>query len=429
MDGNIWTMLMEQVQQLFNSNQLVGAIASGGLVVWVISNLKNIYYNIRNLLISIFSFSINNITEDVGHEDSARQTAFEQIISESKPIWDRIVNFNPKRCNGFTKTTYGSSIRLIYGKLCFVSRYYQMSATKNNIKTTIRVCFAFKKNFIKKLESDITERVKERNNADNIRSNIYIYRSGSSFSKSKRYINSIFTNNSKTNQALDDILKFIKNKEIYERLNYPYKYSCCFYGKPGCGKTSMIHTIASELNRDIVYVDIANNSTQDLIDTILSFDQNRVIYVFEDIDAVCTNINKNREKTTIIPSEAVFEDGPDNVASMKSTNNSSCISLSDLLNITDGLLSTTGSICIFTTNHIDKLDPALLRSGRMNNLVEFEEMNKDTANEMISHYLGRSYDNLKDNIKPSDLQESILNVMVGKITCDELFHRFDKDNH
>ena len=112
-------MIMDQLHQILQSNQLIGAIASGGLVVWIISNLKNIYYTVRNLLVSLFSFSINNVTEDVGHEDSARQTAFEQIISESRPLWDRIVNFNPKRCNGFTKTTYGSSIRMIYGKLCF----------------------------------------------------------------------------------------------------------------------------------------------------------------------------------------------------------------------------------------------------------------------------------------------------------------------
>ncbi|BAF25154.2 Os09g0432300, partial [Oryza sativa Japonica Group] len=43
------------------------------------------------------------------------------------------------------------------------------------------------------------------------------------------------------------------------------------------------------------------------------------------------------------------------------------ITLSGLLNFTDGLWSCCGSerIFVFTTNHIEKLDPALLRSGRM----------------------------------------------------------------
>jgi len=43
------------------------------------------------------------------------------------------------------------------------------------------------------------------------------------------------------------------------------------------------------------------------------------------------------------------------------------VTLSGLLNFTDGLWSCCGSerIIIFTTNHIEKLDGALLRSGRM----------------------------------------------------------------
>lgn len=43
------------------------------------------------------------------------------------------------------------------------------------------------------------------------------------------------------------------------------------------------------------------------------------------------------------------------------------VSLSGLLNFIDGLWSTCGDerIIVFTTNHKDRLDPALLRPGRM----------------------------------------------------------------
>jgi chaperone BCS1 len=47
--------------------------------------------------------------------------------------------------------------------------------------------------------------------------------------------------------------------------------------------------------------------------------------------------------------------------------NGNSITLTGLLNFNDGLWSCCGSerIFVFTTNHIEKLDPALLRSGRM----------------------------------------------------------------
>lgn len=88
--------------------------------------------------------------------------------------------------------------------------------------------------------------------------------------------------------------------------------------------------------------------------------------------------------------------------------------MSDLLNITDGLLSSDGSICIFTTNHIEKLDSALLRAGRMNKVIEFTYLNGETASRMIQKYLGFKMNNLKDNIKPAELQEDLLSILLKK---------------
>lgn len=88
------------------------------------------------------------------------------------------------------------------------------------------------------------------------------------------------------------------------------------------------------------------------------------IFVFEDIDALSVKISSNRE------------DGNDDKFEFDSLiKDTPTISLSDLLNIMDGLLSSDGAICIFTTNHIDKLDSALLRAGRMNKIVEFKYLN------------------------------------------------------
>ena len=41
------------------------------------------------------------------------------------------------------------------------------------------------------------------------------------------------------------------------------------------------------------------------------------------------------------------------------------LSLADLLNVLDGVVSTQGIIVIMATNYSDSLDPALIRPGRI----------------------------------------------------------------
>lgn len=56
-------------------------------------------------------------------------------------------------------------------------------------------------------------------------------------------------------------------------------------------------------------------------------------------------------------------------------NNSGRISLSALLNILDGVASQEGRVLIMTTNHLDKLDAALIRPGRVDMTIKFDLAN------------------------------------------------------
>merc|ERR1711918_205363 len=64
------------------------------------------------------------------------------------------------------------------------------------------------------------------------------------------------------------------------------------------------------------------------------------------------------------------------------------LDLAGLLNVLDGVVDTPNRIVVMTTNHPEKLDPALLRPGRVNlklylGYIEFPE-----ALQMIDHYFG-----------------------------------------
>ena len=56
------------------------------------------------------------------------------------------------------------------------------------------------------------------------------------------------------------------------------------------------------------------------------------------------------------------------------------LTLSGLLNAIDGVTSSEGRIVFMTTNYVDKLDPALIRPGRVDyRQVETNKELRDTA--------------------------------------------------
>ncbi|CAI9105846.1 OLC1v1004863C1 [Oldenlandia corymbosa var. corymbosa] len=72
------------------------------------------------------------------------------------------------------------------------------------------------------------------------------------------------------------------------------------------------------------------------------------------------------------------------------SNGNSKLTLSGLLNFIDGLWSSVGDerIIIFTTNHKDKLDPALLRPGRMDMQIHMSYCTVHGLRQLVSNYLG-----------------------------------------
>lgn len=66
------------------------------------------------------------------------------------------------------------------------------------------------------------------------------------------------------------------------------------------------------------------------------------------------------------------------------------VTLSGFLNFIDGLWSSCGDerIIVFTTNHKDKLDPALLRPGRMDVHIAMSYCTPCAFKMMASNYLG-----------------------------------------
>ena len=455
--------LFSQLNALFQNNQVLSTVAGGSVVVWLVTNIKMIWAKFIGAVTALVSFQIVNVYEDArGGGDwtlTAEQIAFNNFISGTKALWERTKNLDlsPAYADGYKVKdaskglAYGFSVRLVLGRLVFCSRAIERNQ-KITVSTNLRVFFARKERFMMELESCITERVSKAQEERKERDYVAVFNGESVFGrKYKRSMDSIFTNDNEHYRLFNAIKGFQHNKDKYQKLSYPYSFSALLYGTPGCGKSSTILAIASALNMDITYINLSKTSVWQLLDRINNTARNSIV-VFEDIDALTTAVASKRNKTEdsekhvsrppsvrmdldgstyagrVLPKESERSvTGGSPVLDALSTLGDS-VSLSDLLNITDGLLATDGTICIFTTNHIERLDPALLRAGRMNEIIEFSNLNQYTAARMLRANLNWCVEpeDLKDGINPAELQTAILHVALGRATREDIEEKFFK---
>ncbi|GJZ62002.1 AAA-ATPase-like protein [Tanacetum coccineum] len=112
------------------------------------------------------------------------------------------------------------------------------------------------------------------------------------------------------------------------------------------------------------------------------------------------------------------------------------VTLSGFLNFIDGLLSSCGDerIIIFTTNRKDKLDPALLRPGRMDVHINMSYRTPCGFRLLTSNYLGTTQHDLfgeiedlirKVEITPAEVAEQLLKDNDLDISLCGLIKFFD----
>jgi chaperone BCS1 len=211
--------------------------------------------------------------------------------------------------------------------------------------------------------------------------------------------------------------RFTKRHGKFAIKGFTYKLGLLLHGPPGTGKTSMIKPIAQYTKRNIVTVSLGKIKTnQELLDTMfdlkfqvesldlpvkMSFKD--VVFVMEDIDCA-TSIVKTRSKRSSKDDENTIsslldplrfskeeleffgpkkKDGCTGGSSSSSGNDQ--LNLSGLFNV-DGVIDCPGRIVIMTTNHSEKLDPALVRPGRVNKKILLSYMSPFQVQKMIGYF-------------------------------------------
>ncbi|KAJ0716206.1 putative AAA+ ATPase domain, ATPase, AAA-type, core, AAA-type ATPase domain-containing protein [Helianthus annuus] len=222
----------------------------------------------------------------------------------------------------------------------------------------------------------------------------------------------------KKEEILNDLLTFSKSKDYYKKVGKSWKRGYLLYGPPGTGKSSMIAAMANLLEYDIYDLELASVKDNTDLRKLLIETSSKSMIVIEDIDCSLDLTGKRKEKH-----EDDKEDEKDPTKKMekmaKKKDKESEVTLSGLLNFIDGLWSACGSerLIVFTTNHIEKLDPALIRRGRMDKHIEMSYCCFETFKVLAKNYLDVETHELfptigrllgETNMTPADVAESLM---------------------
>lgn len=189
--------------------------------------------------------------------------------------------------------------------------------------------------------------------------------------RQKRPMSSIVLQPGVKDMLLADCKDFLCSEDWYAERGIPFRRGYLLHGVPGSGKTSLIHSLAGELGLDIYVVSLSSKGMSDnTLTTLMGHVPSRCILLLEDLDAAFTRSVSRDASSTGAPTASNTN------STTNETNDGSTLSLSGLLNSLDGVAAAEGRLLFATTNHIERLDPALSRPGRMDVWVNFTHATK-----------------------------------------------------
>lgn len=164
---------------------------------------------------------------------------------------------------------------------------------------------------------------------------------------------------------VSDARTFLGSKQWYRDRAIPWRRGYLLHGAPGCGKSSIAHALASELEMNVAVLSLQSTPGDMSLREVMQSLPRRSLLLIEDIDAAFA---KREAK------EAEY------------------VSFSGLLNAIDGIAAAEGRILVMTTNHLDRIDAALRRAGRADFEVHIEAADENQAARMFARFFPERVD-------------------------------------
>ena len=215
----------------------------------------------------------------------------------------------------------------------------------------------------------------------------------------KRRIDSVVLREGQMEELLGHIEDYETSRELCARRGIPHRTGVLLEGPPGTGKSSLVRAVAGHLDKDVFVIDIKAISEAGFVNALRSVPQGHIIF-FEDIDAAFTRDRKEEGESL----EEILG-----------------ISLKGILNGLDGLESPEHVIYFMTTNHVERLDAALIRPGRVDLQMHLGRFDAQQGRRLFDLFFpeepeqAAAFGRLADGAVPSEVQ----NWLKTSSTSDE----------
>lgn len=227
--------------------------------------------------------------------------------------------------------------------------------------------------------------------------------------------------------------EFARRRGRFGRPGLPHRLGLMLSGPPGCGKTSTLRELARVLDRSVVSVPLSRVHTNAQLRSLFLRDMrdyadgtggvtvryDRVIFVFEDVDAmgdlVCRrdlggdgahplsrdldrdgyDDDRRRKGVGSVPDGAAIAaailaatSASDEAKTTRWLPPDDPLTLACLLELLDGIVEMPGRVVVFTTNHPERIDPALTRPGRIDLHIRLGPMRRADLAAMLEYHYG-----------------------------------------
>jgi chaperone BCS1 len=201
-----------------------------------------------------------------------------------------------------------------------------------------------------------------------------------------RPVSSVVLKGDAARSIVDDARAFLRLERWYAERGIPYRRGYLLHGAPGSGKTSLVRAVAGELRLPVYQLPLSGSGVDDeAFHRLLNGTARRSVVLLEDVDAV---------EVMTVPVKRTAggfknDDGADDAERFEVRHplrRFGGLTLQGLLGALDGVGAAEGRLLFMTCRDCHRLEPALVRPGRIDRRLAFESPDETQAKALFAHF-------------------------------------------